>query len=65
MKQPDTPDEIEARIARIKAAFEAAAQNASQAEARRERRMQNIIYDDVPTFMELPHALNPSDLQSI
>jgi arginase family enzyme len=65
MKKPNPPDEIEARIARVKAAFEAAAQNAGQAQARRERRMQNILYDDVPTFMELPHALKPADLQGL
>jgi arginase family enzyme len=65
MKNPNTPDEIEARIARVKAGFEAAAQSADQAQARRERRIQDILHDDVPTFMELPHALKPADLQGL
>jgi arginase family enzyme len=65
MKKPNAPKEIEARIARVKAAFEAVARSADQAEARRERRIQNILHDDVPTFMELPHALKPADLQGL
>ncbi len=30
-----------------------------------DRRMRDILYDDVPTFMELPHARRPADLQAV
>ncbi len=33
--------------------------------ARVDRRMRDILYDDVPTFMELPHARRPEHLQGI
>jgi arginase family enzyme len=65
MKNSNRSDEIEARIARVNAAFEEVAHNAGQAEARRERRIQDILYDDVPTFMELPLASKPADLQGL
>jgi agmatinase len=33
------------------------------APVRVDRRMRDILYDDVPTFMELPHARVPADLE--
>ncbi len=50
-------------IDRIKAAFEQAAERAKTRLARRERRTEDIYYGDIPTFMELPLARKPEDLQ--
>jgi agmatinase len=41
-------------------AYRRVAQNAP---VRVDRRMRDILYGDVPTFMELPHARTPADLQ--
>lgn len=38
---------------------------AEVAPVRVDRRMRDILYDDVPTFMELPHARKPQDLENV
>ncbi len=48
---------------RIRAAFEEAARLAENSPARRERKVEDILHDDVPTFMELPLAQKPGDLE--
>jgi agmatinase len=47
----------------INTAFKKAAGKTVTDLARRERRMEDIYYGDVPTFMELPLARKPADLQ--
>lgn len=49
-------------VADIKAIFEKIAQDASRDDARRDRRVEDILHSDVPTFMELPLALKPAQL---
>jgi arginase family enzyme len=51
-------DEME----RIRSAFKRAEERAAAGPARRERRMEDIYHGDVPTFMELPLAKRPEDL---
>lgn len=48
---------------RINAAFEQATDRTKTDLARRERRTEDIYYGDIPTFMELPLARKPADLQ--
>lgn len=48
---------------RINAAFEQAADRTVTDLARKERRTEDIYYGDIPTFMELPLARKPADLQ--
>jgi len=45
------------------AAFQRAGELAKNGSARRERKLEDILYGDVPTFMELPLARKPSDLK--
>ncbi len=49
-------------VADIKAVFENVVQEASSNDARRERRMEDILHGNIPTFMELPLALKPDQL---
>lgn len=49
-------------VADIKAIFEKIAQDAALDDARRDRRVEDILHSDVPTFMELPLALKPAQL---
>jgi len=49
----------------IKIAFERAADRAKTGLARRERVTEDIYYRDIPTFMELPLARKPTDLQGV
>jgi agmatinase len=50
-------------VAVIRAAFERAAARAATGSARRDRRVEDILAGDTPTFMELPLALGPDDLR--
>jgi arginase family enzyme len=43
-------------------AFESAAQESKLLSARRERRVEDLLRDDIPTFMELPLAMTPKGL---
>ena len=52
----------EQEMARIKTAFAKAAERASASAARRERKLEDILHGDVPTFMELPVARTRQDL---
>ena len=47
---------------RIRAVFEQTAEEQRSGAARKERARQDILYGDVPTFMELPLARRPEDL---
>ena len=49
-------------MARIRAIFERTAAEQRSGQARKERARQDILYGDVPTFMELPLARKPEDL---
>jgi len=49
-------------VADIKAVFENVVQETSRDGARRDRRMEDILHSDIPTFMELPLAIKPEDL---
>ncbi len=49
-------------LTRIQSAFEEAAKLAATSAARRERKVEDILYGDVPTFMELPIAHKPEEL---
>lgn len=49
-------------VKKIRRAFEQAAKMAETGQARRERKTEDILHGDVPTFMELPLALYPTDL---
>ena len=49
-------------MARIESAFEEAAKLAAASAARRERKVEDILHGDVPTFMELPAAHKPEHL---
>ncbi|MEM7345262.1 MAG: agmatinase family protein [Chloroflexota bacterium] len=49
-------------MARIEAAFESAAKLAATSAARRERKVEDILHGDIPTFMELPVARKPDQL---
>lgn len=53
---------ISTRVSQIRAAFERAADAAELSGARRERRLEDIYYGDVPTFMELAFASTPEQL---
>ncbi len=41
------------------------ARAAAATTARIDRRMRAILRDDIPTFMELPHAKKPADLAGV
>lgn len=47
----------------IRAAFERAGALAAAGSARRDRRVEDILVGDTPTFMELPLATSPDDLR--
>jgi agmatinase len=47
----------------IRAAFERAAARAAIGSARRDRRVEDILKGETPTFMELPLAAGPDDLE--
>ena len=47
--------------AAIVAAFQRASQKAAQSPYRVVRRVERILYDDIPTFMEAPHAAEAPD----
>ena len=49
----------------IQRAFQEAADSAQKGRARRERKVEDLYYGDVPTFMELPLAHQPSDLEGV
>jgi len=49
-------------VAEIRAVLKKVVQETSDNTARRERRMEDILYGDIPTFMELPLALEPEQL---
>jgi arginase family enzyme len=48
--------------AEIRAVLKKVAQDLSDDTARRERRMEDILHGDIPTFMELPLAMKPEQL---
>ncbi len=48
--------------AEIRAVLKKVAQDLSDDTARRERRMEDILHGDIPTFMELPLAMEPEQL---
>src|SRR5579875_2936661 len=52
-------------ITRLQAALAQAAELSARHGARRERRTEDILYGDVPTFMELPLARTPSQLEGV
>lgn len=54
-----------AEMLRIRRALRTAAENAEKGPARRERYVEDILHDDVPTFMELPLARRPEDLAGV
>ena len=58
-------DQEQAAAKQIEQAFAEAAKEAAHYSARRERRVEDLLYNDVPTFMELPLANKPADLQGI
>src|SRR5687767_11442164 len=47
--------------AAIEAAFKRASDKAAQSPYRVVRRVERILYDDVPTFMEAPYAMQAPD----
>ena len=49
-------------VADIKAVFKNTVQEVSRDEARRDRRMEDILHGNIPTFMELPLASKPEQL---
>jgi len=49
-------------MARIRSVFEEVAKLAATSAARRERKVEDILHSDVPTFMELPAARKPEQL---
>jgi len=49
-------------VERVRSAFARAAQRAATGSARRDRRVEDILEGDTPTFMELPLAAKPEDL---
>ncbi|MEO0410514.1 MAG: arginase family protein [Pseudomonadota bacterium] len=55
----DTPTEA------VLKAFETAAEQAKAFTARRERRVEDLLYGDIPTFMEYPLAAKPADLEGL
>jgi arginase family enzyme len=49
-------------VADIKAVFERVEKETSDNVSRRERRMDDILHGDIPTFMEMPLAIKPDQL---
>jgi arginase family enzyme len=63
VKKKSTPPAADAaELARIRRAFAQAGEIAGRAGARRERHVENILRDDIPTFMELPLATKAGQL---
>src|SRR2546428_13304555 len=56
MSQPDEPVIGRQEMARIAEGFARAAELAGRSAARRERRVEDLLQGDVPTFIELPLA---------
>lgn len=61
MSTSDTRSEGE----RIRRALARAAERAATGSARRDRRVEDILEGDTPTFMELPLATGPQDLEGV
>jgi arginase family enzyme len=58
----NTSEDNDSKIARVKAASERAAELTAGTEVRRDRSLEDIFHDDVPTFMEMPLVRKPEQL---
>jgi arginase family enzyme len=62
MKYPGNNEKVFS-VEEIKSAFDKLVEEGSKVEIRRERRMEDILHGDIPTFMELPLASKKDQLK--